>query len=103
MKVLHKILQVQFEDLPAGHWVTMSTMISGIPIYIIAYAWSQRGVSYMISTCGITAPHQDNYLSQLEDDCGNVTAKEINRPCISNFLYEYLTLIDEHNKQQQIF
>ena len=45
MKVLHKILQVRFKDRPAGHWVTMSTMISGIPIYIIAYAWSQRGVS----------------------------------------------------------
>ena len=98
MKVLHNILQVRFKDCPRGHWVTMSTMISGIPIYIIAYALSQRGVSYMISTCGSTAPHQDKYLSQFEDDFGNVTAKEINRPCISKFLYDYLPLIDEHNK-----
>ena len=37
MKVLHKILQVRFKDRPAGHCVAMS-MISGIPIYIIAYA-----------------------------------------------------------------
>ena len=31
----------------------------------------------------------------------NVTAKEINRPCISNFLYEYLPLIDKHKKKRQ--
>ena len=85
MKVLRKILQVRFKDHPAGHWVTMSTMISGIPIYIIAYAWSQRGVSYMVSTCGSTAPNQDKYLSHFEDDFGNVIAKEINRPCVCIF------------------
>jgi len=55
----------------------------------------------MISTCGSTAAHPDKYLSYFEDDFGNVTTKEINRPRISNFLYEYLPLIDEHNKQQQ--
>ena len=101
MKVLFKLLQVRFKSRPAGHWVTMKTTISDVPIYIIAYAWSQRGVSYVVSTCGSTAPHQDKYLSHFEDDFGNVTAKEINRPSICNFLYEYLPLIDEHNKQRQ--
>ena len=101
LKVLHKLLQVRFKTRPAGHWVTMHTTISDVPILILAYAWSQRGVSYMVSTCGSTAPHQDKYLSHFEDDFGNVTAKEINRPCVSNFLYEYLPLIDEHNKQRQ--
>ena len=61
-------------------------------MYIIAYAWSQRGVSYMVWTCGSTAPHQNNYLSHFEDGFGNVTAKEINRPCVSIFLYEYVFL-----------
>ena len=79
---------MQFKTRSAGHWVTMLTTISDIPMYIIVYAWNQRVVSYMISTCGSTAPHQDKYLSHFEGDFGNVTAKEISQPCVSNFLYE---------------
>ena len=101
MKLLYKILQVRFGDHPDGHWVTMSTKISDVPIFIVAYSWSQTGVSYMISTCGSNALHSDKYLLNFEDDFGNVTANEINRPRISNVLYEYLSLIDEHNKQGQ--
>ena len=101
MKILHKILQVRYGTRPAGHWVVMKTEISGIKILVLAYAWSQRGVSYMISTCGSTSVHADKYLSHFEDDFGNVTSKEINRPKVSHFLYEYLPLIDEHNKQRQ--
>ena len=101
LKVLHKILQVRYKNVPVGHLVSMSTKISGEPIFIIAYAWSQRGVSYMISTCGSTAPHQDKYLSYFEDDFGNVTWIKINLPCISNFCYKYFPLIDEYNEQRQ--
>ena len=100
MKVLYNILQVRFGDHPAGHWVTMSTEISDVPIFVVAYDWSQRELSYMISTCGSTATHPDNYLPNFEDDFGNITAKEINRPRISNFLYECLPYIGEHKKQR---
>ena len=40
-------------------------------------------------------------MSHFEDDFGNVVHKEINRPEVCHFLYEYLPLIDEHNKQRQ--
>ena len=40
-------------------------------------------------------------MSHYEDDFGNVVHKAINRPAICHFLYEYLPLIDEHNKQRQ--
>ena len=79
--------------------MTMSTIILDVPIYM--YAWSQRGVSYIISTCVSTTLHEDKYVSHFGNDFGNVNAKEINRPYVSNFLYEYLPLISEHNKQQQ--
>jgi hypothetical protein len=36
-----------------------------------------------------------------EDDYGNVGCKEIQRPIIAHLLYNYLPLIDEHNKQHQ--
>jgi hypothetical protein len=41
------------------------------------------------------------YESNFEDELGNVSSKLLPRPQISHFLYEYLPLIDEHNKQRQ--
>ena len=79
----------------------MSKEISDVTIYVVEYSWSQRGVSYMISSYGSTDVHPDKYLSHFEDNFGNVTAKEINRLRISNLLYEYLPLIDKHNKYRQ--
>ena len=55
----------------------------------------------MISTCGSTSVHAEKYLSHFEDDYGNITSKDINRPKVLHFLYEYLPLIYEHNKQRQ--
>jgi hypothetical protein len=50
---------------------------------------------------GKTSPHELKYMSDFEDEFGNVVHKEINRPKVCHFLYEYLPLIDEHNKQRQ--
>jgi hypothetical protein len=41
------------------------------------------------------------YLSYFEDDYGNVGSKEISDPELAHLLYDYLPLIDEHNKQRQ--
>ena len=40
-------------------------------------------------------------MSSFEDEFGNVSHKTIDRPELCHFLYEYLPLIDEHNKQRQ--
>jgi hypothetical protein len=79
----------------------MQATIAGVKLIAIAYAWSQTGVSYFISTCGATTPSPIMYISKFEDEWGNTSFKEINRPEIVRFLYEYLPLIDEHNKQRQ--
>ena len=101
MKVLHRILTARYKNRPAGHWVVMHTTISDVRIMVVAYAWSQRGVTYLVSTCGSTAVHPQKYETSFEDDFGNVRVKEVNRPWVAHFLYEYLPLIDEHNKQRQ--
>ena len=101
MQVLCAILRARHGDRPAGHWVVLKTKIADVPLIAIAYAWSQRGISYFLSTCGTTTPHDIKYQSHFEDDYGNVQWKEINRPSIAHFLYEYLPLIDEHNRQRQ--
>ena len=100
-EVLHSILQARHGDRPAGHWVVMKAVISEVTVLAIAYAWSQKGVSYFVSTCGCTQTSDVKYESKYEDAWGNTGYKLINRPEICHFLYEYLPLIDEHNKQRQ--
>jgi hypothetical protein len=101
MAVLHSILTARHGKRPAGHWVTMTATISGVKIVALAYAWSQKGVSYFVSTCGSTEKSPFKYQSKFEDDWGNTQVKELDRPKLAHFLYEYLPLIDEHNKQRQ--
>jgi Transposase IS4 len=101
MAALHSVLSARHGNKPAGHWVTMTTTIDGIKVHAIAYAWSQKGVSYFVSTCGDTEPSVHKYQSLFEDEWGNTQVREINRPNIAHFLYMYLPLIDEHNKQRQ--
>jgi hypothetical protein len=101
MKALNAVMKARFEQRPAGHWVTFTTEVAGVNLLAIAYAWSQRGVTYLLSTCGSTEPSEKMYTSYFEDEFGNVACKEIPRPRIAHLLYDYLPLIDEHNKQRQ--
>jgi hypothetical protein len=51
---LHAVLKARFGSKTAGHWVVMTTTIDGVEMLALAYDWSQRGVSYFLSTCGNT-------------------------------------------------
>ena len=46
----------------------------------MAYAWSQKGVgvSFLLSTWGVTEPSTNRCRSYFEDDFVNVSYKEIN-------------------------
>ena len=101
MKVLHAILCARHGARPAGHWVIMKATIGGVDLYVMAYAWSSKGVAYMVSSCGKTVMHEKPYVSKFEDEYGNVQTKELARPTIAHMLYEFLPLIDEHNKARQ--
>ena len=101
MRALKRILDARYGEHPAGHWVVLTTEMSGVKLIALAYAWSQKGVSYFISTCGSTEASREKYVSSFEDEFGNVSHKTIERPELCHFLYEYLPLIDEHNKQRQ--
>jgi hypothetical protein len=100
-ETLLAILKARYKDHPADHWVTFQATISGVNVIAMAYAWSQRGVSNILSTCGSTAPAQKMSTSYFEDDYGYIGSKEICRPELAHLLYDYLPLIDAHNKQRQ--
>ena len=77
MSVLHSVLTARFGGRPAGHWVVMKANIGGVDIFVMAYAWSSKGVAYMVSSCGKTVMHKDAYVSRFDDEFGNVIEKEL--------------------------
>ena len=95
MAALHAVLKARHGDRPAGHWVVMTTTIADVKVIAMAYAWSAKGVSYFVSTCGSTQPSPYKYIAKFEDDWGHAATKEIQRPMLAHFLFELLPLIDE--------
>ena len=79
MKVLHAILSSRHGTHPARHWVVMQTTIDEMDLYAMSYAWSSKGVTYMVLSCGKTVMHEDAYISHFEDECGSVQRKELPR------------------------
>jgi hypothetical protein len=54
-----KALGIEFmvKEGPAGHYRKFSKQaISEVALFAMAYAWSQKGVSFLLSTCGSTEP-----------------------------------------------
>jgi hypothetical protein len=104
MEALHTLLKAQFNICPAGHWVVFEDKVVGVKLMAIVYKWSQKvgggGACIMISTFGSMQIHEIKYLSTFEDKYGNIDHKEINHPQVCHFLYDYLPLIDKHNKQR---
>ena len=79
----------------------MKATIADVHLFACAYAWSQNAISYFLSTTGSTNPSKTSYCSQFEDEHGYVGWKDISRPEFADFFFEFLPLIDEHNKQCQ--
>jgi len=74
------VLLARHGKYPAGHWVTFTTEIAGVKLYAMAYAWSQKGVSFILSTCGSTEPSDTPYFAWYQDDFGGATFKPLPRP-----------------------
>ena len=66
-----------------------------------AYAWSHSRISYFLTTTGNTNLSKQTYITQFEDEFGCVNFKDIPHPVLADMLYNFLLLIDEHNKQRQ--
>ena len=98
---LMAVMKARHGSRPAGHWVVMTSEISGVKLLAIAFAWSQKSTAFFISTVGTTAPALQSYASNFEDEYGNTCTKFIRRPEIVDFIYRFLPVIDNHNKSRQ--
>jgi len=70
-------------------------------VLAVCYAWSHSSTTYFLSTCGSTNPAKTSYVTHFEDEFGVVGIKQIPQPSIKEWFYDFLPLIDEHNKQRQ--
>ena len=102
LDIIKRILQSRnTKGNRAGRHVVMKANISGVDLFLLAYAWSNKRAAYIVSSCGTTVTHEIPYRSHFTDDYGNVTFKEIPRPSIAHFYFELCPLIDNHNKDRQ--
>lgn len=101
LDVIKKVLEVRNKKgYRSGRHVVMKACISGVDVFLLAYAWSNKRAAYIVSSCGTTIPHTTLYRTHFTDDNGNVTFKEIPRPSIAHFYFELCPLIDNHNKDR---
>jgi hypothetical protein len=63
-----------------------STCTTSLSKGAMAYAWSQKGVAYIVSSCGKTIAHEQMYISKYENAYGEVKHKELLRPAIAHML-----------------
>ena len=100
-EVLYSVLKARHPRRPAGHWVVMKTAIAGVDLFAMVYAWSQSSVAYMVSTCGKTIRHIEDYYSKFSDGYDNKETNAYPRPAIAHQIWHFLPLIDEFNKERQ--
>jgi hypothetical protein len=102
MQALHAVLRAHYGDRSAGHCVAFEATTLEVKLMAVVYDWSQRGLSYSISTTrGSTELHDKKYMSSFEDNFGNIVLKKVNHPKFSHFLNENLPLFFEASKQRQ--
>ena len=101
LDVIKKVLETRNKNgFRSGRHVVMKAKISGVDVFVLAYAWSNKRAAYIVSSCGTTVQHEIPYRTHFTDDYGNVTFNEIPRPSIAHFYFELCPLVDNHNKDR---
>ena len=79
----------------------MKANISGVDIFAMVYSWSSRGLTYIVSTCGKTIRHKQDYYTKFSDNHDNTVTKPLPQPALVHVLFHVLPLLDEFNKERQ--
>jgi hypothetical protein len=80
MDALNEVLKACHGKRPAGDCAVMRTTIADVPLMVIASAWSQKGISYFLTTCRSTELGPVKYVSKFEDEWGHVGSPLLDRP-----------------------
>jgi len=102
MQVIQRVMRVRNrQGCPAGRHAVMKAIICGVDLFLLAYAWSNKRMAFIVSSCGTTVVHEIPYRTHFTDDFCNVTFKELPHPSIAHFYFELYPLINNHNKDRQ--
>jgi len=99
---LDAVLRARHPKRMAGHWVVFKTVIKGVALIALAYAWSNNDVAHMISTVGNTQAGPQNYICfDVDTGCDGGDTKQCQRPHIVDFLMRQAPIVDSFNKLRQ--
>jgi len=99
---LHAVLRARCPTRMAGHWVVFRSVIKGVNMLAIAYAWSNKDVAYVLTTVGNANSGPMNYISFDAGTCYDTCdTKQHPRPHIVDFLMRQLPIIDSYNSLRQ--
>ena len=101
MAVLQEVLTARYPTKRIGQWVVMKIKIHSVQVITIVYVWNAREIAFFVTTLGDTSIDNKQYISKFEDEYRNTGWKHINWPKTLTFVYTFLPLIDESNKQRQ--
>ena len=102
LQVIQRVMRVRNrQGCPVGRHAVMKATICGVDLFLLAYAWSNKRMAYIVSFCGTTVVHEIPYCSHFTDDFCNVTFKELPHPSIAHFYFELYPLINNHTKDRQ--
>ena len=87
------ILSLRDQSHPAGHWVVMQATISGVDLYVMAYAWSLKVVFYSVCIYEKVVMHSQPYISCFEDEYENIQENMLPRPTVAHVLVKFRQLI----------
>jgi len=96
------VLKARHPHSMAGKWVVFRTIIQGVTLLAIAYAWCNIEISHVIMTVGNANEAIDPYVSfdgKTGFDGGDT--KAVARPEIVDFFFRFLPHIDVTNRLQQ--
>ena len=97
-EVLYSVLKARHPRRPAGHWVVMKTTIAGVDLFALVYAWLQSSVAYMVSTCGKSIRHVEDYYATFSNGYDNKETCAYPRPVIAHQTWHFFAT-DRHIQQ----
>ena len=69
LQVIQRVMRVRNrQGCPAGRHAVMKATICGVNLFLLAYAWSNKRMAYIVSSCGTTVVHEIPYRTHFTDE-----------------------------------
>ena len=107
VKTGHKLfpklyLEAMLDPLPGGSKLAMSMTLDGVDLVAVGYKYNSKKVLFFIMTRGAgSTANGSSYFARFQDQHGNVTGRDVDRPAAISRYFEYSPVVDNHNQIRQ--